>query len=89
VQVPKRIQIIVDFVIEVTAAMVGFFAMYLAAIALNYFNDFVDSKRLAPILILYAMRGVEYAIFVADIVNFGYFLWTGSVAFLKEIRATV
>jgi hypothetical protein len=38
VQVPKRIQIIVDFVIEVTAAMVGFFAMYLAAIALNHFN---------------------------------------------------
>ena len=72
-QVPKRIQIAIDFVIEVLVAMVGFFAMYLAAIALNYFNDIVDTKRLAPIPILYAMRGVEYAIFIADLAGFGYF----------------
>jgi hypothetical protein len=88
VLVPKRIQIVIDFVIEVFVAMVGFFAMYLAAIALNYFNDIVDTKRLAPIPILYAMRGVEYAIFIADLAGFGYFLWTGTLAFIGKIRAT-
>jgi hypothetical protein len=89
VQVPKRIQIIVDFVIEVIVAAVGFCAIYLAAIALNYLNDFADARRLLPILILYAMRGAEYAIFIADLAGFGYFLWTGTAAFIRELRAAV
>lgn len=88
-QVPKRIQIVVDFVIEVIVASVGFVAIYLAAIALNYLNDFADSKGLLPLFILYAMRGVEYAIFIADLVGFGYFLWTGTAAFIRELSAVV
>jgi len=87
VQVPKRIQIVVDFVIEVIVASVGFVAIYLAAIAL--LNDFADSKGLLPLFILYAMRGVEYAIFIADLVGFGYFLWTGPAAFIRELSAVV
>jgi hypothetical protein len=71
------------FVIEVIVATVGFIAIYLTAIAL------ADSRHLLPMLILYAMRGVEYAVFIADLAGFRYFLWTGTVAFIRELRATV
>jgi hypothetical protein len=89
VQVSKRIQIVVDFVIEVIVAAVAFFAIYLAAIALNYLNQYADSRHLLPVLILYAMRGMEYAIFIADLAGFGYFLWSGTVGFIKELRTAV
>lgn len=36
-------------------ATVGFIAIYLAAIALNYLNDFAASKGLLPLYILYAI----------------------------------
>ncbi len=83
----KSLEIVRDFVVKVIVAVVAFLALGGAAIALNQFISFAQSGSLLPIYILYGMTGLEYAIFVADVISFGYFLLVETIRFIRDVNA--
>jgi hypothetical protein len=84
---PKSLVVIADFVIKVIVAVVAFLTLGGAAIALNFFNSFAQSRNLLPVYIAYGMTGLEYAIFAVDTICFGYFLVIETLRFLRDITA--
>ncbi len=73
-QIPLSLEIIRDFVIKVLLAVAAFLLVGTAAIALNVFVAFADSRGLLPSKIVDGLTGLEYLIFGLDMICFSYFL---------------
>ena len=84
---PKSLKIILIFVIKVVVAVIAFLTIGAAAIALNLFIVFAQARNLLPVYILYGMTALEYAIFVTDVVGFGYFLLVEAIRFMREVTS--
>jgi hypothetical protein len=87
VTTPKSLEIVAEFMVKVIGAVVAFLALGGAAIALNLFNSFAESRDLVPLYIGYGMTGLEYVIFALDAICFGYFLVLEAIRFLTDITA--
>jgi hypothetical protein len=84
-QVPQSLEMVRDFVFKVILAVAAFLLVGTAAIALNLFVAFADSKGLLPWKIVDGLTGLEYVIFGLDMICFSYFLIIESIRFLKDV----
>jgi hypothetical protein len=86
-QIPLSLDIVRDFVFKVVLAVAAFLLIGTAAIALNLFVAFTDSRGLLPAKIVDGLAGLEYVIFGLDMICFSYFLIIESVRFLRDVTA--
>ena len=84
---PQSLEVIRDFVSKVVIAVVAFLVVGTAAIALNLFIVFAESRSLLPRNIVYGLTGIEYVIFALDLICFVYFLLIESLRFLRDVTA--
>ncbi len=62
------------FLIEIMVGTVIFFVIALAAVGLNFFVRFLETRDV-DLLIVWGLIGAEYTLFIVDLVMFGRFLW--------------
>ena len=82
---PKSIQIVTEFVAKILVATIVFLMIGAAAIALNLFNLFAETRNLVPPYVAYVLIALEYLIFGLDATCFGIFLVMEAFRFLKDI----
>lgn len=82
---PKSLEIVAEFVAKILVGTIAFLALGGAAIALNLFNIFAETRNLVPPYIGYILIGLEYLIFSLDATCFGFFLISEAVWFLKDV----
>ena len=87
VTTPKSIEIVAEFTLKIIVGVFAFLALGSAAIVLNLFNAFADSRNLVPLYIGYGMTCLEYVIFALDAICFGAFLILEAFWFLKDISS--
>jgi hypothetical protein len=67
---PKSLAVVLNFVVSVLLAIVGFLLIAGGAVVISVCIKYLTDRNLVSTSVIYALDGLEYVIFGADIVGF-------------------
>jgi hypothetical protein len=84
--VPKSLAVVLNFVISVSLAILGFLVLAGGAVVISVCTRYVSNGNLVSTYIVYGLDGLEYVIFGADIIGFAVYI---VVECINTVRAAL
>ncbi len=81
-EISRTLELIGRFLVHVVAEAVTFVVIFLVAVGLSKFADWVEWLNVLPALFIYVLRFVEYLLFAVDILGF---VWALIIEFWRLV----